>query len=348
MPQLRQDPITLRWVAIATERAKRPTAFTRAPKAAVTAAAQCPFCEGHEAMTPPETMAFRAPGTEPNTPGWQFRVVPNLYPAFGPRDEAPEVERVGPYTTMRGSGVHEVLVDSPEHYKDIADFDVAKVDQIVQGYVDRYLAASANPFVQYVLIIINHGREAGASLEHPHSQLFGIPLVPEAVLDEMRGIARYQGDHGACPYCEMVAYERQVGERMIYEDDDFVAFAPFASRVPFESWIVPKFHSARFEKMTDQQRLRFAEAMHHLTAKLKRGLNDPPYNLFIHTAPVRTGDDYHWHVELLPKLSIAAGFELGTDVMINVATPESAAEFLRGVDENAPAPELPAEATVRA
>ena len=346
MPQLRQDPITLRWVAIATERAKRPMAFTRAAKAEVPSAAQCPFCEGHEGMTPPEVMAYRAPGTAPNTPGWEFRVVPNLYPAFGPADAAPERETVGMYTTMRGSGVHEVLIDSPDHFRDVADFDVGKVDQIVRGYIDRLLATTANPFVQYALLIINHGREAGASLEHPHAQLFGIPLVPEAVVDELAGMARYQRENGRCPYCEMVAHEKNARERMIFENEEFAVFAPFASRMPFESWIVPRQHSARFETMGEERRRRFAEALRVLLAKLKRGLNDPPYNFFVHTAPAKDGaEGYHWHAELLPKLAIAAGFELGSGIMINVATPESAAEFLRGVDEEAPSAEAPAGVT---
>lgn len=345
MPQLRQDPVTLRWVAIATERAKRPLAFTRAAKAAVPPSAQCPFDEGHEQMTPPEVMADRAPGTAPNSPGWSFRVVPNLYPAFGPADAAPTVELVGSFATMRGSGVHEVLIDSPDHYRDIADVDVAKVEQIVRGYIDRYNAAAANPSVQYVLVIINHGREAGASLEHPHSQLFGIPVVPDAVAEEIAGVARYQREAGACPYCKMVDEERSAGERLVLENADFVAFAPFASRLPFESWIVPKRHSARFETMAAGEQRSFAAALHALLAKLKVGLNDPPYNLYIHTAPCREGgEEYHWHVELLPKLAIAAGFELGTGIYINVATPESAAEFLRGVDEQS-APGAPAAAT---
>jgi UDPglucose--hexose-1-phosphate uridylyltransferase len=338
MPELRQDPITLRWVAIATERAKRPTAFTRSEKSEVEPAAKCPFCEGHEGMTPPEVMAFRASGTAPNSPGWEFRVVPNLYPAFGPADAAPDAQSDGIYRAMRGSGIHEVLVDSPDHRRDIADFDVPKVDQIIKGYIDRYHAAAVNPFVKYVLLIVNHGREAGASLEHPHSQLFGIPLVPESIAEEFRGVVRHRLEHGECPYCAMIAHERALGSRVVYENDDFVVFAPYASRVPFESWVVPKAHGPRFQTMSEKQRRGFAEAVHVLFAKLKRGLNDPPFNFFIHTGPVRDGEvDYHWHGELLPKLAIAAGFELGTGVMINVATPESAAEFLRGVDEKAPA-----------
>lgn len=330
MPELRQDPITLRWVTIATDRARRPTSFTRAAREPIAASARCPFCEGNEAMTPPETMAIRAAGTEPNTPGWSFRVVSNLYPAFGPADAEPTLQTVGPYTTMNGAGVHEVLIDGPDHFSDVADHDVPKVAEIVGGFVHRYVAAAANPRVQYVLLILNHGREAGASLEHPHSQLFAIPIVPDAVQRELDGVARRLGETGVCPFCEMVAFEASAGERVIYENDGFLVFAPFASRVPFESWIVPKLHRPRFEASSDAEQAHLADALHELTSRLKRRLNDPPYNLYIHTSPTRWDvDDYHWHLEVLPKLSIAGGFEMGTDVYIDVVSPESAAEYLR-------------------
>ena len=331
MPELRQDPVTLRWVTIATERARRPTSFTRSNWRSVVSSARCPFCEGNEGMTPPETMAFRASGTAPNTPGWTFRVVPNLYAAFGPADAEPIVQRVGPYLSMSGVGAHEVLIDSPDHLRDIADHDVPKVAEVVRGFVDRYRAAAASPCVRYVLLIVNHGREAGASLEHPHAQLFAIPLVPDAVQREIEGVARRIGEAGSCPFCEMVAYETSAGERVIYENDGFLVFAPYASRVPFETWIVPKPHQPRFEASSSAEQLAFADALRELASRLKRRLNDPPYNLYLHTAPTQwTGGAYHWHAEVLPKLSIAAGFELGSDLYIDVVTPEAAAEYLQG------------------
>jgi UDPglucose--hexose-1-phosphate uridylyltransferase len=340
MPQLRQDLVTQRWVAIATERAKRPSSFSRAAAVQVPPAAQCPFCVGHESMTPPEVMAYRAPGTEPNTPGWEIRVVPNLYPAFGPSDVEPIVSCVGPYTTMTGVGVHEVVISSPSHTEDFAQLPVGQVIKIVRAYIDRYETHRHNPAIQYVLIINNHGKEAGASLEHPHSQLFGIPLVPFAVREELDGVRRYREEHGTCAYCEILHTELKSGERVIFENDWFLAFAPFASRTPFEASILPKWHSARFETMTTAQQEAFASALHELTARLYHGLNDPPFNFYIHTAPVHRDvePDYHWHLELLPKLAIAAGFELGTGIMINVATPEAAAEFLRNVDLSAATP----------
>lgn len=344
MPQLRQDLVTQRWVAIATERAKRPSSFSRAAAVPVPPAAQCPFCVGHEAMTPPEVMAFRVPGTEPNTPGWEVRVVPNLYPAFGPADLEPVISHVGPYTTMTGVGVHEVLISSPSHGDDFAQLPVSHIEKVVRAYIARYDAHRPNPAIRYILIINNHGKEAGASLEHPHSQLFGIPLVPSAVCEELDGVRRYRAESGRCVYCDIVTAEREAGERVIQENDWFLVYAPFASRTPFEASILPKWHAARFETMTVEQQKAFASTLHDLTARLYHGLNDPPFNFYIHTAPPH-GDaepDYHWHLELLPKLAIAAGFELGTGVMINVATPESAAEYLRNVDLSAPAPAVSA------
>lgn len=332
MPELRQDPVTRRWVAIATERAKRPHTFTRAAKVEAQAGAACPFCPGHEAETPPEVMAYRAPGTEPNTPGWEVRVVPNLYPAFGPVAGDLNPQAVGPYTAMNALGVHEVLIATPEHYKDIGDLPLDTVQRIVSGYVDRYRAHQDNPVVQYILIINNVGREAGASREHPHAQLFGIPLIPTAVAEELSGLESYRGAKGTCAYCDIVRYEQQVGARIIYENDQFLVFAPYASRVPFESWVMPKAHWPFFERMGSDEQRQFGDALRALVAKLRQGLNEPPFNYFIHTTPCH--DDlsgtYHWHLELLPKLSIAAGFELGTGVMINTVLPEQAAEFLRG------------------
>jgi UDPglucose--hexose-1-phosphate uridylyltransferase len=227
-----------------------------------------------------------------------------------------------------------VLIAGPDHYRDLADLPVDKIAQIVQSYVDRLNFHRTNPRIKCLLLINNHGKEAGASLEHPHSQLFGIPLVPPNVQEELDGVRRHQREHGTCGYCDILAYERADGERVVFENERFLVFAPFASRTPFELMILPRWHTARFEEMTEDQRRAFAEALHQAIARITRGLNDPPFNFYIHTAPTQAAsdDDYHWHLELLPKLAIAAGFELGSGVMINVATPEAAAEFLRAVD----------------
>ncbi|MBI2952968.1 MAG: galactose-1-phosphate uridylyltransferase [Chloroflexi bacterium] len=340
MPELRQDPVTLKWVTIAVERAKRPHTFTQAPKVVVKATGECPFCYGHEGETPPEVMAYRDPGTGPNTAGWSVRVVPNLYPAFGPASGDLNPRHVGPYTVMNGLGAHEVLISSPEHYKDLALLPQDQVTLILKSYIDRYLVHRNNPVLKYVLIIVNHGKEAGASREHPHAQLFGIPIVPHTVVEEIEGLQRYKTEKGTCAYCDVLAYEMKVGERIVYENDKFVVFAPYASKVPFETWLMPKSHGAHFEAMSDQEVRACGDALRTGLAKLHYGLNDPPFNFYIHTAPYSGEGNglYHWHIEILPKLSIWAGFELGSGIMINTALPESAAEFLRKVPLEEPSP----------
>ncbi len=342
MPQLRQDPVTGRWVAIATERAKRPSSFTRAPSVAVPATAQCPFCYGHEAMTPPEVMAYRPADTLPDTPGWLVRIVPNLYPAFGPANGEPTVTSDGLYTAMNGVGIHEVIVTSPDHQHDLAELTVETVDRVVTAWMDRMRAHRSNPAIQYLLLINNHGKEAGASLEHPHAQLFGIPVVPSALVEELEGIARYRRAHRRCVYCDVIAREIAEGKRVIVENDRFLVFAPYASRTPFEVQVIPKQHAALFEATPAEERRAFAEALHQALGRISRGLNNPPFNFYVHTAPVHAGPavDYHWHLEVLPRLAIAAGFEQGSGVMINVATPEAAAEFLRAVPAAEPEPAL--------
>jgi len=333
MPELRQDPVTLNWVSIAVERAKRPHTFTQAAKVVVKALEECPFCYGHESETPKEVMAYRSPGSPPDSPGWKVRIVPNLFPAFGPPTGDLNPRRVGPYTAMNGLGVHEVLIDSPEHYRSLAQLPLEQVELVVRAYIDRYIAHKDNELLKYMLIIVNHGKEAGTSREHPHAQLFGIPLVPKHVAEEIEGTKRYRNENGTCVYCDIIAYEMEAKERLIYENDTFLVFAPYASRVPFECWVIPKVHSAHFEAMTGREQHFFADALRTALAKLFYGLNDPPFNYFIHTSPYRDGADgtYHWHLEILPKLSIAAGFELGSGIMINTALPEAAAEFLRRV-----------------
>ena len=261
-------------------------------------------------------------------------MVPNLYPAFGPAHGEVQVEPDGPYLKMDGVGIHEVLITSPAHATDISGLSNHEAELVVQAWIDRMRVHQDNPTLRYLLLINNHGKEAGASPEHPHSQLFGIPVLPPVYEEEAAGVRRYRDERRRCVYCDIVAEETSARARVIFENERFLAFAPYASRTPFEAQILPKWHSSRFESLTSAERGAFAEALQALTGRLETGLNDPPYNFFIHTSPPHlSGDvDYHWHLELLPKLAIAAGFELGSGVMINVTTPESAAEFLRGIE----------------
>jgi len=332
MSQLRQDPVTGGWVAIATERAKRPTSFQRTPSANQPSK-PCPFCAGHESETPPELLAVRPGGGEPNTPGWLIRVVPNLFPVFTPSTRQAVVVEHGIYRVMEGIGYHEVVILSPSHSVDLDSLSEEALLLVIQTFISRYQTICAQTNIQYLMIIGNHGKEAGASLAHPHSQLFGLPIIPPAVQCEIEGVSRYRDACGRCIYCEIIRYELSSGERVVYANDDFLVYAPFAGRLPFETSIIPRWHASHFESMDPAQQRSFADAIHQLASRVAAGLGDPPYNLYIHTAPCHSGPefDYHWHLELLPRLTIQAGFEWGSGIMINTTRPEDAAEFLRDV-----------------
>jgi UDPglucose--hexose-1-phosphate uridylyltransferase len=331
LPQLRQDLITGRWVAVATERARRPDSFTQAAKEGVTARDVCPFCPGHESMTPPEVLAYRAPGTPPNSPGWWIRVVPNLYAAFRLEPDGQE-HRDDRFWQRDAIGACEVLISSPDHRAPTPLLPRRQVEEIVQSYVDRYRHHVENPALEHVLILYNHGRPAGASLEHPHSQLYAISLMPPNFLEELEGARRFSEANRECVFCRTLEDERRAGVRIVYENDGFVVFAPYAARTPFETWIMPRRHTASFGELDlRHEKPAFAEALQLTLKALYDGLGDPPFNYFIHSAPSRRepAQPYHWHLELIPKLSTAAGFEMGTGVWINVVKPEDSAAFLR-------------------
>jgi UDPglucose--hexose-1-phosphate uridylyltransferase len=318
-------------VAVATERARRPDSFTQAAKEAVAARDVCPFCPGHESMTPPEVLAYRAPGTSPNSEGWWIRVVPNLYAAFRLDPDGQE-RQDGPFWQRDAIGACEVLISSPDHRAPTPLLPRHQVEEIVQSYVDRYRHHAQNPVLEHVLILYNHGRPAGASLEHPHSQLYAIGLVPPSFSDELAGARRFEAANAGCAFCRSLDEERRAGERIVFENEAFVVFAPYAARTPFETWIMPRTHRASFGDLDlATEKPAFAEALQLTLAALYEGLNDPPFNYYIHSAPLkaRVADSYHWHLELIPKLSTAAGFELGTGMWINVVKPEESAAFLR-------------------
>lgn len=333
MPELRRDPVTGRWVVIATERARRPESFSQAVREAVPPAAACPFDEGNEHLTPPEVFAIRRPGSQPDGPGWSVRVVPNLYPSFTMAATAAMVA-AGPaelYEVQPATGAHEVIISSPDHWRSTAQLPLEQVERMVRAWVMRMRTHAGNPRVAYVQLIYNHGRSAGASLEHPHAQLFALPFIPPVLLEELGGAEQFHRQHGRCVFCAMVEAELASDERMVFAGDRFVAVAPFASRVPFETWILPRYHSCRFEELAAAEISDFAGMLQQVTAALHRKLNDPPYNFFIHTAPCRSPElpHYHWHLELLPRLTTWAGLEYGTGVIVNTMAPEAAAVFLR-------------------
>lgn len=337
MPELRKNPADHSWVIIATERSKRPSDLVKKTKEGKAdkgpqsgAVDNCPFCEGNEKKTPPEVFAFREPGTQPDTPGWSVRVVPNKFAALAP-EGTPDRIKKGLWDTINGVGTHEVIVEGTDHWTSWPQKSPAQVSSILKAWQLRYEAQADLPFMRYSQVFKNHGLTAGASLAHPHSQLISTPFVPDQVQRELDISQEYWEIEGRCLYCDLLASEEQEGVRTVLSTPSFLAFCPFASRFPSEVWILPRRHQPSFAAMDGGE----AEDLSALLIKLLRvfydQLSDPPYNLILRTSP--HGDQeayasYHWHMRLLPRLSIVAGFEWGTGIFINPASPEEAARFL--------------------
>lgn len=333
MPELRKDPVLGRWVIIATERGKRPTDFAAGEE--VTKSGFCPFCYGNEDKTPKEVMAYREAGTKPNTPGWWLRVVPNKFPAL--RIEG-DLDRRGDgmYDMMNGIGAHEVIVETPDHHGNIGEYEDRQVQEMLWAYRDRVIELSKDKRFRYIMIFKNKGREAGASLDHPHTQLIAIPTAPKRVREEMDGGKAYYDFRERCVFCDMIKQEISTGTRVVMENHGFISFEPFASRFPFETWILPKRHETHFERIQKNDIVDLAKILKGTLRMIQDCLNDPPYNFIIHSTPLDEGPfpHYHWHIEIMPKLTKVAGFEWGTGFYINPTPPEDAAAFLRGQQEN--------------
>ncbi len=331
MPELRRDPIVGRWVIIATERAGRPSDFThpspRLPEVL------CPFCPGQEDKTPREVyVQGRPPASAPNGPGWKVRVVPNRFPALkieGALDRKAE----GIYDLMNGVGAHEVVVETPEHLKQLKDLTDQEVTEVLFAFKARILDLRNDHRFHYILLFKNQGHLAGASLEHAHSQLIALPVTPRQVQDEIDGARRHFEHRERCIFCDIVAQERKDRARLVFENEDFVAFAPWAPRSPFETWIVPKRHESNFEAEPKERLGQCAQALRSTLRRLSAGLSDPPFNFILHSNPLRDApsQSYHWHIEVMPALTHVAGFEWGSGFHINPVPPEEAAEFLRKV-----------------
>ena len=328
MPELRKDPVVGRWVIISTERAGRPTDFTA--EAVRPAVGDCVFCAGHEDKTPPEILAGRAPGGAPNGPGWSYRVVPNKFPALRIEGEL-EPAGEGLFDRMNGVGAHEVVIETPDHAASLATLSGDVVADVLLAFRERVLDLKKDPRFEYVLVFKNHGEAAGASLEHPHSQLIATPIIPIMVAEELHGSAQYYAMKERCVWCDIVRQERREGRRQILEANGFVVLAPFAPRLPFETWILPTRHRAAFEDSGVDELRGLAEVLGEFLRRLNRLLHDPPFNFMLHTAPLRDGqpESFHWHLEIIPKLTKVAGFEWGSGFFINPVPPEEAAEALR-------------------
>ncbi len=344
MPELRKDPIVDRWVIIATERARRPLEY-QPDREQPRTGGFCPFCPANEDKTPRAVLVYHdLPGqvaatgagvvqTAAEKRPWTLRVVPNKFPALmieGDLDRAAD----GIYDKMNGIGAHEVVIETPRHDATFAELSPAEVEAVLWAFRDRIVDLSRDTRFRYIMVFKNHGSAAGASLEHSHSQLIALPLVPRHVSEELAGARRHFELKERCIFCDIIRQDVADGRRLIYENAGFVVLAPYAPRFPFETWVLPKTHGAHFEEAPRAQLTLLADAMRVTLRKLNVALDNPPYNFIMHNAPASERGAppyYHWHFQIMPTLTKVAGFELGSGFYINPTPPEDAAAFLRDI-----------------
>ena len=330
MPDLRKDPITGRWVIIAANRAGRPDEFQAPGTRRVVQS--CPFCAGQEHRTPTPTAVYHSGTANTDSGPWQVRVVPNLFPAL--REAGPFApQQNGVFQWGPGVGVHEVFIESPRHVASMSQQTDEELELTFRAYRDRVQAAGQVVSVVHAMVFKNVRPAAGASLEHVHSHLTGLPIVPALVQEELDGVRRYGQQNDRCVFCDMIQQEQQATLRMLDRTSHFVAFCPFASRFAYETWILPIGHASHFQHVADDHLPELGRLVRRSVARLEKVLGQPAYNYVIHSAPfdMDCTDHYHWHIEILPRIAKAGGFEWGTGYFINSVPPEEAALALREV-----------------
>jgi UDPglucose--hexose-1-phosphate uridylyltransferase len=344
MPELRRDPVIGRWVIISTERGRRPSDFSRGVVSKTNGF--CPFCPGHEDKTPPEVYAVRENNSLPNQPGWRVRVVSNKFPALQIEGELNR-RAEGIYDKMNGIGAHEVVIESPEHSEELSQLSVEQINHVLSAYRARMIDLSRDQRFRYMQIFKNHGEAAGASLEHSHTQLVATPIVPRRILEELSGCEQHFHIKERCILCDIIDQEMTVGKRIVAENPEYLAIEPFAPRFPFETWILPKIHQPSFELSFHGNFLELARILKETLMRIHLTLGGPAYNFVLHTSPCNDPEgprQYHWHIELMPKLTRVAGFEWGTGFYINPTPPEDAAAYLRDAripEESLALPDVP-------
>jgi len=314
------------WVLIATGRGKRPDTFAKQQRIKdSTPESECLFCNLETQEKP--VLEYKDENGQ-----WLLAVIPNKYPAFTRSDGLHE-RAEGPYSLMDGVGFHEVVI-SRDHHKSLAEMPKEQACRVIDAYQERYLHLAKEKFINYISIFHNHGREAGASMGHPHSQIIAIPLIDPDLLRSLNGSRIFFENQSECVHCKMIEWDIEDHQRVVFENKEFIALAPFASRVSFEIRIYPKEHHAYFERISDSEKVFLTEMLQTVLHKIFVGLNDPPYNFFVHTAPCDGKDysHYHWYIDVLPKTDTWAGFELGAGIEISTIEPEKAAEYLRNIE----------------
>jgi len=339
MSRLRKDPIVGRWIIISTERPKQPQDYhTEEPEDAVLPA-ECPFCGGNESKTPPEIASFRPEKTQPNKEGWWVRVIPSKFPVLHVEGSL-EREGSGIYDWMNGIGAHEMIIESPEHGLRLEELPESQVERVLWAYRDRILDLERDERLRYILILKNQGFAAGSALNHAHSQIIATPVMPKRVKEKLDGAKSYFDYKERCIFCDIIRQELADKERVIEETRHCIAFTPFAARFPFEVWIYPKKHSCAYADITKEEMMDLSRTLRNTLQRLGKVLENPPYNYILYTAPNRVprrghwhtlSDDFHWHLEIMPRLTRVAGFEWGSGFYINPTPPEDAAKYLREV-----------------
>ena len=357
MSELRQDPTTREWVIIATERRRRPHEFSSdfSSKKDNEANLQeyskdCPFCPGNEYLSPHETASYRTLGTNPNSKGWWVRVIPNKFAALSLNFEENAqvyegIRAVNPdfsgyffpratevFRTKPGIGAHEVVIDNPKHNEQLPFFSDKQIQELFLMYRERYLNLRVNPKFKYIIIFKNSGANAGTSIDHSHSQIIATPVIPLTLRNNISQARFYYDEVGRCIFCDMIQAEIVDGRRIILQTSDFIVFHPFASTSPFETWIMPLSHEPCFSNMSVDKTKDLAVIVKKILKGMHDALNDPDYNFVFNNPPIadEKEDYYHWSLRIIPRLTMKAGFEIGTGMSINTAIPEETAEFMRG------------------
>lgn len=340
MPELRRDPVVGYWTIISTERGRRPVEYR--PKGSEEEGRECPFCEGKESQTTAEIDVIRKPGTPPDKPGWEVRTILSKLPVLTPISQGAERYGSGMYDLMDGVGQHEVIVESPKHKNDLDELSVSEIEKVIRVYVRRFQSLERDGRFEYSLLFKNHGHVSGSLkdiIRHSRSQIISMPITPKRVKEELQSAKNYYDRRERCVFCDILKQEVHDASRIVVETDSFLCFSPFASRSPFEMWILPKKHSADFGRLDEKVFGELAGLLKTALSKLRVLLDDPPFNLILHTAPFRDGkkhhqwlsvdENYHWYLQISPRLTKSAGFEWGTGVYINPTPPEEAALLLR-------------------
>jgi UDPglucose--hexose-1-phosphate uridylyltransferase len=327
--ELRQDIVTGDWVVIAKARSQKPENFkTQDEEHAIVDKKDCPFCDPEKTGQKKDTLIYYRDDGE-----WSLRVFPNKFPAFARQSNTIRHWEEGPFFGMEGVGYHEIIL-TRDHDRAFGQMKPEELAELIDAFRTRYLELMNKKSVNYIMIIHNHGKRAGASQPHPHCQLFAIPVVSPGVNLELKGSEEYHHSHNSCVYCSILEWELKENKRLVFENNSFVVFAPFASRSAFELWVMPKKHEPYFERTVGKQEWELGEALQQAMKKLFFGLNNPSINFYLHTSPCdgKDYDHYHWHIEILPRTSVWAGFEMATGIEVSTVIPEEAAAFLKTVN----------------